>query len=375
MNKLIAKILTCVIPFKQKRKQVRKFLMDFSFLEFFQSIIYAFIILYNKKYHATHYLIELNPFHTECMYSVFHVLPENIKKSIIILTRKENIELKLFPQYVKTKTIYPYTIKLLDKFNFFEKKSIFVNSYLVWEQQKTIEYYFKNFIKNNKLYCIDHNPEPYSHLKINQNIKKFVLADFLSIRFNHPSFYACFFPENENIENTNKKFISIGFIRDQSRRDMDTYFHTLETNPNMFSYIVGTTTTKYVSKLNTLNNINYLGRASFPDMFKALQQSVFLPFLIHDKTLGYYQQAISGNLNLILGFALIPIIDERLAKLYNLPPEACILYRGVSGFENACKDALKLTETEIRQKRICVQRLKLELSNKNKLALQHFIKF
>ena len=63
----------------------------------------------------------------------------------------------------------------------------------------------------------------------------------------------------------------------------------------------------YEKKLN-IKNIEYYCKASFEKLYECCLNSTFIPFLIHDDIIDNYSNRITGNINLVYGFNLIPWI-------------------------------------------------------------------
>lgn len=354
MNKHLVKFLTWYIVPKKLRHSIKNRLLKFKLRSVIDAPFCLIKILLSKKSRSRTALIELNPFHIECLYSMYYYALK-IDKSISVFTTNENIRLNLFPKSVKVFRIYPWVIKVLDKLRYFNKcRSVIIGSYFVWLQQKTADTYLTNFIKTGKpVLAIDHAPEQHNNSRpVYKNVHLCVLAEFLSKKYNLPAVYTLVFPESAAPECDTNKFLSVGVIGDQSRRDMDLYLDWLNQNPNAFSYIISALIyPKYKTILNRLVNVQVYEKASFKTLFECCHKSTFIPFLIHNESLGYYENAISGNLNLALAFQIIPVVDSRLAKLYGLDSEAAVIYNGKSDCEKALQCALQMSYTEICKKR------------------------
>lgn len=375
MNHFLAKLVTCIIYPKEKRKQIRRVLygLDTKFLIF--SPVYLARILLNKVGKTDLLLAELNPFHMECLYSVYAYLKDKYPQ-IIVLATPENISLKMFPENVRCLPVYPWIVRFLDRFGYFNQvKAVFAGSYFVWKQNQTIEKYFSKFLMTGKpLSAIDHAPGKWSQVRSPyKNVHQFVLADFLSKIYSLPPLYTCLFPSETSKIKGGYKFLSVGVVGDQSRRDMDIYIEWLAQTPDNNSYVICSSIDKdYVKKLNK-NNVRLFVRASFSQLFQCCREAVFLPFLIHEDDLGYYEQAISGNLNLALGFGLIPIIDKRLADLYGFTDAEATIYNGKSFFYQAIREAVNMPKSEILKKQEALRELKEKLTTKTMLEINKIV--
>lgn len=371
MNSNIAKLLSCFYFDKTERKKIRNYLYSVDIKEVIKIPFYLYkIFIDQKKIKNAYCLFELNPFHIECMYSIYKYNKKK-ERNIIIFTTNKNIKRNLFNKdKYKIYIITPSVIKILDTINFFmDLDEIFVGSYFVWYPQKTIEYYFHNFLKKNKIIkCIDHDPTMHSSV-INKNIKTFVLSDFLSTKFDKPYMYTFYFPKYKNqpqyIDNmsdsikTNlkyqqekhsKKLISVGVIGDQNRRDAETYLNILKANSSIFSYIIASDIYgSYKNKLN-LQNIEYYCNAPFEKLFKCCQNATFIPFLIHGDIINNYSNRITGNINLVYGFNLIPIIDKDFATMYNLTDKEAILYSGEKELSDAIIYSQQMSDKKVDEK-------------------------
>ncbi len=376
MNRNIAKLITFPIPCRKTRHRLRKYLekLDIDGVMFAPVRITKILISAHKK--NTVYLIEANPFNAECMYSVYKHFNKN-NKNIIILTTKQNIKKNLFAKNVKMFCIKPMDLRFLDNINFFKNaKLVFVNSYFIWDRQSTADKFFTNYIKTGRpLLAIDHSPNLYDYKSpVPENVHRFVLSDFLRKKYDFPAFYTFDFPKTANINIFDKKFISVGVIGDILRRDTDTYLDILESKPNMFSYIIsGMIFPGYRERLNKITNIKIFEQASFDELFKCCLKSTFIPFLIHDESLPLYRDRITGNINLVFGFGLIPIIDKKLAKLYNINNTTGILYNGKKDLARAVNDALNLSVEEILSMRQNILNLAAELHSANDKTINNII--
>lgn len=363
MKPFIAKIISFPIPHKKTRRQFRQWLENLDFATPLRIIKIVCV-----RRHNTIFLIEANPFHAECMYSVFKHFTEN-NQNVIILTTKQNIEKNLFPKNVKLYCIQPFDLRILDFIHFFNTaKSVFVNSYFIWKTQSTANKYFVNYIKKDKtLIAIDHAPNFYDYtLPVPENVYRFVLSDFMSKKYGYPVFYTFDFPASVNINVQNRKFISVGVIGDNLRRDMDSYLNILDTKPEMFSYIISSFIfPNYKIRLQNLKNIQVYEQASFSQLFECCRAATFIPFLIHDESLDLYKDRITGNINLVLGFGLIPIIDKKLATLYNITDDTGILYSGRKELNDAIERALHMPHDKIQQMRKNILKMAQNLRAKN----------
>lgn len=375
MNKRLAKLLTFYIVPKRLRHRVRGYLCSDKFSDLISCPRQVMRILRSKKARADYCLIEMNPFHIECLYSVYAYMSRQNKKCVVFTTQK-NLKLNLFPSNIATFCISPYTIRVLDRLNFFNTAScVFVGSYFIWNYQKTAEFFLVNYIQTQKpLLTIDHAPDMHQPLKsAYKNVHQFVLADFMSKIYNMPVIWPIVFPcDNSNMTKDKNKFVSVGVIGDSNRRDMDTYLNWLGTTKSVKSDIISATIyDEYRPRLSKLTNVCVYERAPFDQLFRSCQTATFIPFLIHGQTLGYYDKAISGNLNLALAFALIPIIDTRLAKLYGFSDDNAILYDGQSDCVRALNAATKMRDVEIQQKqnnlrRLCARHIKSSIAEISK---------
>lgn len=375
MNHFLAKLVTCFIYPKEKRKQIRRVVYGLDAKFFIFSPIYLARILLNKVNKTDLLLVELNPFHMECLYSVYAYLKDKYPQ-IIVLATPENISLKMFPENVRCLAVYPWVVRFLDRFGYFNQvKAVFAGSYFVWKQNQTIEKYFSKYLSTGKpLSAIDHAPGKWSQVHSHyKNVHQFVLADFLSKIYQLPSLYTCLFPSETSKIKSDCKFLSVGVVGDQTRRDMDTYIDWLDQTSNNNSYVICSSINKdYVKKLNK-NNVSLFVRASFSKLFQCCREAVFLPFLIHEDDLGYYKQAISGNLNLALGFGLIPIIDKRLADLYGFTDAEATIYNGKSFFYQAMSEAVNMPKSEILKKQQALKKLKEKLTTQTLQAINEII--
>lgn len=333
MNKNVAKLLSCLCFDKRKRKILRNYLLSIDMTDILNTPLFLCKIIFKFKEIKTSYcLFELNPFHIECLYSIYKFSKKRNKR-ITIFTTKSNIEKNIFfnkDNLTKIYTITPIVIKILDLIKFFNVfDEIFVGSYFIWYSQKTIQYYFCNFLKsNNIIKCIDHDPTIHP-MNTNNNIKTYVLSEFLSAKFNRPYFYTFYYPTNVPISRDNNKLISVGVIGDKNRRDAETYLNILKNNSSIFSYIIASDIYgSYKNKLDNLQNIEYYCKAPFEKLFECCQNATFIPFLIHGDIINNYSNRITGNINLVYGFNLIPIIDEDFATMYNLTDNEAVLYSG-----------------------------------------------
>lgn len=366
MNKLTSKIIAHFFK-KTKRKHIRQILYQFSISDIILSIYYVFkILLYCPK--QGYFIIEANPFHTECLYSILFYLKN--KKNIIILGDKKALSLGILDQcsdFSKPKYFFitPISLWFLDQMHFFNhSRFMFANSYLVWLTQSSIEYLLPEYLKTKKsLFTIDHAPGKWTNtISKRTNVHQLVLADFLSNIYGFPAIYTCIFPQQ--IQKSKQfLFLSIGAACDSKRRDMNSFISWMEEHRNYQSCII----TKDLSDKNIYNRIKQLPNntllfsPSFTEMFNSISQSIFMPFLIHGDNLGYYQTSISGNMNLALGFGIIPIIDTRLAQLYGFTDKEAIIYNGQSKFFDALNQASLLSEQEINK----IQKALLSLRNKH----------
>ncbi len=361
-----------LIPHSKTRKKVRRNIKNFSIIGYVKNFIIAFKILRSKSTKRIA-LLELNRFHCECLYSI-HSYLKSLDKEITIFTTKENKKLGIFSDE-KIITITPEIIKILDRFKYFNDFDfIFVGSYFIDKSEKTAEQFFPNYLKTNKKFLvIDHAPGLLTSEKSNfANVKKFVLAEFLSKKYNLPYIYTSIFPEFKKFNRDYKKFISIGVIGRQTKRDMDSYINVIKKHKNIFSYLIASYIKKtYKPILNSLPNIEYHKKASFQKMFELCQKSTFLPFLIPINITDYFQRAISGSLNLSLGFQLIPIIDESTAKLYKFNSNNAIIYK--ENLEEAMLKALSLDEKEIKKMQNSLLEMNNILKQKSQINLENVI--
>ena len=339
MHKTLARILSFPVFIKKHRKKFRSFLEDFHFSNFVFNIKQLIVLskISGKNKIA---LMELNSFHLECLYSIYKYFDSSLqlKKEIIIFTTPKNIKLNLFSSKdVKIYAISPFVVKILDCFRYFNQFSfVFVNSYYIWEPHKSVEFYYKNYLKKSPLYVIDHAPGVFSPIySENKNIKKFVLAEFLSQKYKFPFIYTCIYPTKNTSKQKKYTFLSIG--NESKGKDIHSLIKFCEEN-SISSCIIGPTSSKN-------QNIIYPGKVSFDDLFKYCYNSKFLPILIHND-ISYYLSAISGNLNLALAFPVVSIIDKRLGKLYGLSNEEAILYDGKKDFIRALQYALTLEDKD-----------------------------
>ena len=356
MNKLVAKAIASFFK-KEKRSHIRQMLYHFSILKFVQSVYYVLKILICCP-RDRGIVIEANPFHTECLYSVLSYL--KAEKEIIVFGDKEALSLGILDRCVdfpkpKSFFITPVSLWMLDKLHFLNHcRFVFANSYLIWWAQTSVESFLNNYLKTGKnLLVIDHAPGKWTPVSSSRpNVHQFVLADFLSKIYPHPPLYACVFPQEKQKQ---KKFLflSVGVACDPKRRDMDSFLVWLKEHSDCQSCIItrDLSDKRIHEKIISLPNNTLLFSPPFSVMFDYISQSVFMPFLIHGDNLGYYQTSISGNMNLALGLGIIPIIDKRLARLYGFTEKEAIIYNGQSELFNALNQATLLSEQQIKQMR------------------------
>ena len=381
MNKLISRVIAGFFK-KEKRKRIRQMLYSFSISDFILSIYYVLKILLfcpNKGC----FVIEANPFHTECLYSVLSYLKK--EKDIVVLGHKEALSLGILDDcsdYPKPPCFFitPVSLWLLDRFHFFDKsRFIFANSYLVWWAQTSIENFLTTYLETGKyLFAIDHAPGKWTNtVSDRKNVHQFVLADFLSSLYGHPALYTCIFPRQIK-KKKRFLFLSVGTACDPKRRDMDSFISWMEDHHHYQSCII----TRDLSDCHMRDRIRQLPNntlflsPSFTEMFNAISSSVFMPFLIHGDNLGYYQTSISGNMNLVLGFGIIPIIDTRLACLYGFTDKEAIIYDGQTqvGVSNALARAALLSEQQIEKMRESLLALRDKYIQKSRLNFESFLK-
>lgn len=376
MKRKTAKLVCILIPHRKTRHRVRKWLETADIQSLLMTPCRILRILTAVRSHNRVFLVEANPFHIECMYSVYEHFHGQHEK-VIILTTNQNIQKCMFADNVKIYCITPAVLSFLDRIKFFNRaKMVFVNSYFIWASQRTADTYFKNYIKTGRpLLAIDHAPNFYDWARpVPKNIHRMVLADFMSAKYGFPTFYAFSFPYTAEITTKDKKFISVGVIGDKSRRDMNSYLDILDKSPDMFSYIISAMIfPEYKQRLAGINNVSVFEQASFDTLFRCCRDSTFIPFLIHDESLPLYMDRITGNINLVLGFGLIPIIDKKLAPLYKINETTGILYNGAKELGDAIKRARLMTVDEIYKMRQNILNLANELRRANAETIDKII--
>ncbi|GHB36031.1 hypothetical protein GCM10007094_27050 [Pseudovibrio japonicus] len=362
IQKLIVKFLCLSTKDKEARRWKRSFLMTLGLLDLFQSPLMLLKTIGTRFTKPDCYIIELNPFHMECLYAIHRYIKDG-NHSTVILTTPQNASLNLFPEDVKVIPILPVFVKLLDRLSFFNgTRFIFAGSYYITYSQTTIESFLPNYIASNaKVLVIDHAPGVFAAIKSSSpNVHKFVLAEFLSEKHNLPFVYTCMYPGGED-HKREKDLLSVGIVGQPKRRDIDSLINIIDENEDIFTYIIACwIDPKYKEHFNTLKNVAYYENASFARLFDCCRKATFIPFLIHDGN-DYYFNAISGNLNLSIGFGLIPIIERELGTLYGFDETMAIFYESKADLARAVEEARSMSRETIKNYRLNLLNYKQEL--------------
>ncbi len=101
---------------------------------------------------------------------------------------------------------------------------------------------------------------------------------------------------------------------------------------------------------NEMNNsvINYCGRLRFDEMYKEIEKSCYLLFLLDPNVEGnkrYLRRVVTGSFQLALGFRIIPILDRTYAEAYGLNDNNAIIYEHNDLF-SGMRTAMQLKEEE-----------------------------
>jgi hypothetical protein len=316
-------------------------------------------------------IVELNPYHMEIMYSIYDCCKS---RRVKIFTTRENIRICMFKGIdVDIVEITPRVVKYMDIFGFWNRfDGLLVGSWFVWQPKKTADRFFPRYLKHRRMIVIEHAPGVFApEYSENPNVRKIILSEALSKKYGFPSFYACVFPKH--FDSSVKKdidFLSIGIIGDPEKRDADIFIDFMARNPNARAYVIASLICgNYRERLSTVN-IPFSVKVPFDFMFDKLQHARFLPFLIHGDNMGYYKNAVSGNMNLALGFSIVPIIDKDLAKLYGFDETTAVMYDGAEDFDRAMISALNMPTEEYNRKVVALIRLRDRLIEHNTVLIE-----
>ena len=140
-------------------------------------------------------------------------------------------------------------------------------------------------------------------------------------------------------------FITIGNVSTKTRnfpelfRMLQEIGHTEEYELRIIGKIVDKTLLKQLP-----SNVHILGRLTFEQMYRQLEKAdFFLPVLSPKEQAKYLDGCTSGSRQLILGFAIPPIIHQAFAKAYGFSQDNCISYTDSEGFAEAFQNALSIS--------------------------------
>ena len=109
-------------------------------------------------------------------------------------------------------------------------------------------------------------------------------------------------------------------------------------------------------------NVRILGRLTFEEMYQQLEEAdFFLPLLSPKEQAKYLDGCTSGSRQLILGFAIPPIIHQTFADVYGFREGSCLTHTDSKGFAQAFLRALSLSAEEYSDMRIALGSLRTEV--------------
>ena len=109
-------------------------------------------------------------------------------------------------------------------------------------------------------------------------------------------------------------------------------------------------------------NVRILGRLTFEEMYRQLEEAdFFLPLLSPKEQAKYLDGCTSGSRQLILGFAIPPIIHQAFADVYGFRKGSCLTHPDSKGFAQAFLRALSLSAEEYSDMQIALGSLRTEV--------------
>lgn len=334
------KVLTKPDRIKFHLKQKILYLYDFNIINYFksrQSFQLFKQYTFNKP---TVLIIEFNKFHAETLPGYTNYF-NRLGYDVVVLMNDDNYKLRPFCDFKKEMipkifVMNPMHMKKSLKLKQVENyELIFVSSHTFVEPfgfWGSVPNYLKFFpkAKKNTIY-MEHD--------INDIDYESPYLDQICTLFPKENNGHCFPMINPHYfgdvsitsMNKTKIFITVGALTDRNR----TAGGLIEAVENIVTagitdfkiWIIGKVSEEQI-KQNNIEQIEYLGYLNFQELYKCMELADFyLPLLDKENpgNLRYLNGQTTGSLQLILGFAKVPIIQEQFATYYGLNEENAIM--------------------------------------------------
>ncbi len=340
-------------------------------------------------------LVEINAFHGETLPGFVHYFQE-LGYEVTVLTRylswKDSPFVRM-PQkprhfcltiwgmkhFLKSKKAAHYSVifynslrLFLNEYRFINPARVFFNGNLPSGQDNWLG--------------IEHNLEPHRRKEFCQlsedNPDTPVLSDLLKHSFvltpvnvvlhhteNHPipMLNPCYFgdirPKQRFSADGKRIFITIGNVSSKTRSfpELFAMLNTLDTTVNYELRIIGKIVDNSLLK-EIPPNVRILGRLTFEEMYRQLEEAdFFLPLLSPKEQAKYLGGCTSGSRQLILGFAIPPIIHQTFADVYGFREGSCLTHTDLKGFAEAFQRALSLSAEEYSDMRNALYSIRAEV--------------
>ena len=356
---------------------------------------YLKLLLQSMPAGKTALLVEINAFHGETLPGYVHYFQE-LGYEVTVLTRHVSWKDSPFVRMPKKPRHYCLTIWGMRHFLKSKKAAqysvVFYNSLRLFLN----EYRFINSARtffNGKLPCgrdnwcgIEHNLEPHRRKELrllsDNNPDAPELSDLLKHTFvltpvdillhpaeKHPipMLNPCYFGDIQQTHAFDGKqkrvFITIGNVSRKTRSfpELFAMLKSLDATADYELRIIGRVVADAL--LGEMPaKVNVLGRLTYEEMYRQLEEAdFFLPLLSPEAQAKYLDGCTSGSRQLILGFAIPPIIHQAFAEVYGFREGSCITYSASNGFAEAFQRALTMTTTEYANMRNALASLKSEV--------------
>ena len=340
-------------------------------------------------------LVEINAFHGETLPGYVHYFQE-LGYEVTVLTRHVSWKDSPFVRMPKKPRHYCLTIWGMRHFLKSKKAAqysvVFYNSLRLFLNEYRFIGLARTFF-NGKLPCgqdnwcgIEHNLESHRRKELCQLIENNPDAPELSDLLKHtfvltpvnvalprrnshtvPMLNPCYFGEkqhNHTFAGKQKRiFITIGNVSRKTRSfpELFTMLKSLDATADYELRIIGKVIDD--SLLGEIpSNVRILGRLTYEEMYRHLEEAdFFLPLLSPETQAKYLNGCTSGSRQLILGFAIPPIIHQAFAEVYGFHEGSCIPYSDSNGFSAAFQRALALNSAEYADMRKTLASLKTEV--------------
>ena len=326
-------------------------------------------------------LVEFNPFHGEVLPGVVHYFQE-LGYEVVAATRYGTWHDSPFIRFARPPKQFCLTIRGMRtllrspwsrKFQliFFNSARIYLEEYrYFW---RVTDFIGKNFSQRKNFAMIEHEFTPAGYGDFWNIINE---ADQACRELRHHTFFLTpinwrrtalpmlnphFFGEislNKSFADGKRIFIAVGRVSAANRNFTETLraLAAVDSAVSWEVWVIGSGKDPVNVPDKIAEQVRFLGRLSFAEMYKRLEKAhFFLPMLEPETQHEYLDGCTSGSRQLILGFGILPVIHKDFGRHYGFTEESGFLYDSHE-LARAVQRALEITEADYRNRQAALLR-------------------